>query len=517
MSYLLREVLLGALGIESDLKWGTSHGELSAIDLQLIPPSAGALIARITDLGAIYKFLEETTQEQQLNPYCQALYDSIENYLDQYRSTILKADEDINSGLLTTLTGLVAYVEPFQHELQFVGRILPPLITASPLEKLNKMHEYVIVSPPSVAAKLSSFEHALQQVTISQLNSFLFYHQQLPDIFETTKDGRISYYNNLSVTFLPRQLAELLLLIVNVSSHCPDLFNETNPPEYNQLTQWTASMARTTSTLLASNLREQWPSFSVILSSLILIGRSDYLSILARKALQPFVSSYDLNTVVSKFETKFDVTLELSPRGISIIPKLSPPLDLIVTPDHVKLLSEMFRIFMKLYVAVESLKDLWISTKRFPQIYTFVGFTLELISVFTEHIIFVVISPALVQLLKAASDIKDFLRFQGEFSAFIIKLSTSFPALNPEFQVAINELSDKVIQTRELLIGKEKLEKATLKQMQEIIREVGADINAGAKKICTILSGNDETGVNLTDRLEKLMRCIKATSMKGAE
>ena len=517
MSYLLREVLLGALGVESDLKWGTSHGELSAIDLQLIPASAAELIARITDLGEIYKFLENTTQEQQLNPYCQALYDSIENYLDQYRSTILKADEDINSGLLTTLTGLVAYVEPFQHELQFVGRILPPLITATPLEKLNKLHEYVIVSPPSIANKLSSFEHALQQVAISQLNSFLFYHQQLPDIFEKTKDNKIIFLNNYNVTFLPRQLAELLLLIVNVSSHCPDLFNNTDPPEIDQFVQWTAYMARTTSSLLATNIRTQWPEFANILFSIILIGRSDYIAIIARKALQPFVSSFDLNTVVSKFEDKYDITLELSTRGILIQPKLLPPLDLIVTPDHVTVLSEMFRIFMKLAVAVESLKDLWIATKKYNQIYTFIGFTLELISAFTEHIIFVVISPALVQLQKAASDIKDFLRFQGEFSAFMMNLTAYFPATNPEFQTAINELSDKVIQMRELLIGKQKIEKVTLDQMREIIREVGADINNGAKKICEMLSGDNEKSVNLAYRLEKLMNCVRLTTMKGSK
>ena len=501
MSYLLREVLLGALGVESDLKWGTSHGELSAIDLKLIPPSAGALISRITDLGVIYKKLEDTTQEQQLNPYCQALYDSIENYLDQYRSTILKADEDINSGLLTTLTGLVAYVEPFQHELQFIGRILDPLLIASPLEKLNKLHEYAIVSPPSVATKLLAFEHAIQQVSISQLNGFLFYKQQLPDIFEETKDHRIIFYHNLNATFLPRQLAELLLLIVNVSAHCIDLFKETNPPEFNQLTQWTAAMAHTTSTLLAININEQWKDFGIILRSLVLIGRSDYISIIARKALQ-------------QFEDKFDVALEVTTRGISINLKLVPPLDLIITPDHENYLVEMFRVFMKLAVAVESLKDLWVATKKFPQIYTFIGFTLELISVFTEHIIFVVISPALVRLQKAADNITDFLRFQGEFASFILSLTASFPATDPDFQLAVNELSDKVIQMRELLIGKEKIAKATLQQMQEIIQEVGADINAGAQRIMKILSGNDEAGVNLISRLEKLMSCIKATSMK---
>lgn len=514
MSYLLREVLLGALGVESDLKWGTSHGELSAIDLKLIPPSAGALIARITDLGMIYKKLEDTTQEQQLNPYCQALYDSIENYLDQYRSTILKADEDINSGLLTTLTGLVAYVEPFQHELQFIGRILDPLIIASPLEKLNKLHEYAIVSPPSVAKKLLSFEYAIQQVLVSQLNGFLFYKQQIPDIFEETKDHRIIFYHNVNATFLPRQLAELLLLIVNVSSHCTDLFNETNPPEFDQLTQWTASMAHTTSTLLAININEQWKDFGIVLRSLVLIGRSDYITIIARKALQPFVSSYDLNNVISKFEDKFDVALEVSTRGITINLKLSPPLDLIITPDHENVLIEIFRVFMKLAVAVESLKDLWVATKKFPQIYTFVGFTLELISVFTEHIIFVAISPPLARLQKAAANITDFLRFQGEFSTFIMNLTAAFPATNPDFQLAVNELSDKVIQMRDLLIGKEKIAKATLKQMQEIIQEVGADINAGAQRIMKILSGNDETGVNLISRLEKLMLCIKGTSMK---
>lgn len=517
MSYLLREVLLGALGVESDLKWGTSNGKLSAIDLKLIPPSAGALIAKIIDLGNIYKKLEDTTEEQQLNPYCQALYDSIENYLDFYRSTILKADEDINSGLLTTLTGLVAYLEPYQHELQFIGRILDPLMIAAPLEKLNKLHEYAIVSPPSIASKLSNLEYAVQQVSISQLNGFIFYKQQLPDIFEKAKDGRIVYYNNLNVTFLPRQLAELLLLIVNVSSHCQELYDDVNPPEFDQLSQWTASMAQTTSTLLAAKIREQWKEFANVLRSLVLIGRSDYITLIARKALQPFVSSYDLNNVISKFDDKFNVALEMSPQGISVNLKLQPPLDLIITPANSNALSEMFKAFMKLAVAMESLKDLWITTKHYPQIYAFVGFTFKLISAFIEHIVFVVISPPLVKLQKAAENITDFLRFQSEFNEFILNLSMSFPATNPEFQRAVNDLSDKVIQMRELLIGKEKIGKATLKQMQEIIREVGADINSGAKKISEILGGNDENGVNLIYRLEILMNCIKTISMKGSQ
>ena len=64
MTFLLREVLLGALGIESDLNWGTDDKGISAIDLKLLPPGSGSLISRITDLGKVLKRLEKITDEQ---------------------------------------------------------------------------------------------------------------------------------------------------------------------------------------------------------------------------------------------------------------------------------------------------------------------------------------------------------------------------------------------------------------------------------------------------------------------
>ena len=511
MSYLLREVLLGALGIESDLQWGTSGTDLSAIDLELLPPSAGALIQRITDLGKVYRFLEETTQEQQANPYCQALYDSIENYLDQYRSTILQADSEINSGLLTTLTGLVAYVEPFQHELQFIGRILSPLIAASPLEMLNKIHEYVVVSPPSISMKLVSFERALQQVAMSQLTGFLFYHQQLPDIFE--KHDRIVYAKSLNVTFVPHQLAELLLLIVNVAAHCEDLFDDIDPPDYDQLMPWIAFMAKTSSTILSKRISELWPNYFYTLKSIILLQRYDFIQILSRKMLQPFVSSYDMNLVFHKLSPEYKANLDLMPTGLSIRSKLKPPLDLVVTDDHQALLGEMFKLFMKLAVAEEAIGDIWQNVKRKKlKLFRFAGFIHQLLSAIKEHIVFVVITPALLNLEKAGAEMTDFLKFKGEFAAFVLTLSVAFPAGNPEFQNAINSLGDRTVEMRELLITKNLLGKASEAQIFDAVSEAEKEIITGVSVIASVLKGGEDNGINLSERLMKLVACVKACS-----
>jgi hypothetical protein len=510
MSYLLREVLLGALGIESDLIWGTSKHELSAVDLNLIPPSAGALISKISDLGLVYRMLEESTASQQMNSFCQALYDSLENYLDQYRSTILKADAEITSGLLTTLTGLVAYVEPFQHELQFVGRILPPLIAASPLDMLNKMHEYVVVSPPSIASKLSAFENALHHVAINQLNGFLFYHQPLPEIFEPSKTtSKIQYARSLTVTFIPHQLAELLLLIVTVADHCTDLFKDTDPPEFDQLMPWIALMARTSSELLSARLSELWPNYFRTLKSICLLGRFDLVKTLAQKTLQPFVSAYDLNVLLAQLSPDCKATLEIAPTGVQIHSKLEPPLDLIVTADHQAVISEIFKLFMKLAVAEESIGRIWVSSRRMSRVCLFVNLLSQILGVIKEYIVFVVIVPALARIEKAGSGITDFLKFQGEFALFVVQLATLFPASNPEFQNAVGLFTDKTAEMRDLFIGKELITKMTEEQILQVIGDLGRDLVVGVTQIGRLLNIGEENGINVAPRIDKLVQCAR--------
>jgi hypothetical protein len=510
MTFLLREVLLGALGIESDLSWGTSKEELSAIDLELIPPSAGALIAKIIALGNVYRFLEEATENPQANPFCQALYDSTESYLDQYRSTILKADAAIRSGLLTTLTGLVAYLEPFQHELHFVGRVLPPLISATPLAMLNKMHEFVVISPPSISAKLSAFERAIHQVAITQLTGFLFYRQQLPDIFEHN-GARVQWAKSLDVTFIPSQIAELLLLIVNVADRCEDLFKDVEPPEYDQMTAWVVFMAKTSSALLAIKLNELWPKFFCGLKSIWLLGRFDYIQQISQKLLLPFVSSYDVNLLVSKLSPDFDLKFELVPAGVTIRARLQPPLDLIVTEEHQALLSDMFTLFMKLAVAEECAIELWQVLKRQPRLYRFIGFILQIIHLIKEYIVLVVIGPVISRIERAGGEITDFLKFQSEFAAFVLQLVAVFPVGNPDFQHAIALISEKTAEMRELLIAKELVKKMSFGQILDLAVEVGREVALGASTVGGILGVNEENGLNLGTRMVKLVVALERT------
>ena len=98
-SYILREVHLLAYGIDSDIDWDSSGNGISAIDLQLFPPSASSLILKIKELGKIYLLLESLTSKQQDNPYFQALFDSVDNYLDKYRDAIVQCDYKIRDKL----------------------------------------------------------------------------------------------------------------------------------------------------------------------------------------------------------------------------------------------------------------------------------------------------------------------------------------------------------------------------------------------------------------------------------
>lgn len=512
MCYLLREVLLGALGIQSDLKWGTSNEEISAIDLELVPPSAGALINHISSLGDIYKSLEQKTQEQQSNPFCQALYDSIENYLDQYRSTILRADMDITKGILTTLTGLVAYLEPYQHELQFINRILDPLIVANPVEMINKLHEAVVISPPSISQKLASLEWAVHQVAIAQLNSFLFYHQQLPDLFEKADNGIISY-KKPTVTFLPRQLSDLLLLIVNVADHCDKLFDEIEPPEYEKLNSWTTAMAYQTSQLLSKNLRSQWPDFSRALTSFFLVGRSDYIALLAQQLMKEYITPFILNNTFSKLEeySKIPITFELNASGAGMKYKMQAPLDLICTIEHQTILSEMFSQFMKLASAEESLNELWRCLKKYKKAFMFVGFAHEILSVIQEHIVFIVIIPALSKIQQAGENITDFLKFQQQFAQFIVSLTRNFPFSQKDLKESIEKFTSCIIQVRKLLVKADYYLTLDENMIMDAIKNECKDILQGAWDIKNIFNDIESNSVDLAPRIEQLINCIKLT------
>ncbi|KAH0793115.1 hypothetical protein GPJ56_003010 [Histomonas meleagridis] len=509
MSYLLHEVLLGALGIKGDLEFFSSSDSISAIDLELLPPSAGPLISRVNELGNTYRMIEETIEQQQQNPYNQALYDSIDNYLDQYRTVILSAEQDITNGKLTTLTGLIARIEPYQHELQFIGRIIPPILNSTPLEMMNKLHEYSITSPPSLSSKISLFLSALHQVAITQLNCFLFYHQKIPDIFEETSDGSITFTKSLNATFLPKQLSDLLLLIVYSSSRCTDLFSKSTPPSYTKLEQWIISMSRTTSHLLSLMLSDKWPSFYQSLSSLYLIGRSDYVSIIARKSVQPFASSYDLNCLLPKFERPFNVSFDLTKKGVILKSDLTPPIDMVVTNNHQIILSEMFRIFVRFSASEECLNDLWCETKKLPKVFGFIGLVYKLISALKEHIVFGVICPSLKTLQKSNENLTDFFKFKAMFSVFMKQISENLPITNNEFQNLMDELCDKVIYLHQLFVEKSLLQKMNSKQMFEVIAEVGNGIILCATKIGEIMNKNDEIGINLINRITKFTNCIQ--------
>jgi hypothetical protein len=380
---------------------------------------------------------------------------------------------------------------------------------------LNKMHEYVVVSPPSIAAKLAAFELAIHQVAVNQLTGFLFYRQQLPDLFE--RNGvRLIWAQSLAVTFIPSQIAELLLLIVNVADHCGELFNDSEPPEYDQLLPWVVFMAKTSSTLLASQLTRQWPNFFRGLRSLWLVGRFDFIRQLSQKLLTPFVSSYDLNVLVSVLSPDFNVTLELGPTGVTIRAKLMPPLDLIVTDDHQAVLSELFTLLMKLALAEESAIQLWQVLKRQPRIFRFIGFVLQILSLIKEYVVFVVIAPAMAQIERAGREIKDFLRFQGEFATFVLQLASAFPATNPDVQHAVALISEKTVELRELLIGKELLKMMTFGQLMDLTVDVGREISLGASTIGGVLGAGDESGVSIGPRMTKLVSALGRTIHRTA-
>ena len=461
MTFLLREVLLGALGIDSDLNWGTDENGISAIDLKLLPPGSGSLIARITELGKVLQRLEKLTDEQSDDPYKQAIYDSVDNYLDSYRSTILQADQEICSELLTTLTGLVARLEPFQHELLVVDEFLSSLLSAKPLEMLNKIHDIVVTSPPPIDKKLSVIEHSLHQVTIAQLDGYIYFHQKLPDIFEF-KDGRIIYQKGGKALFIDARLSNLLLLIVNVTSDCTDLFNKTDPPMLSDLQQWINVVSHVMSALLSQRLKQTWPSYYKILSSILFTGRSDLISSLARRMLNPHTTGYDISATITSFELPLKINANYRNDGLTLTCVLQPPLNLVVTDKNQEIIGNMSRFFIMLNVSEEALKDIWILAKSLSKSYRYVSLLQMLVKTIKDYIVFSIITPALCKLDPTGEKITDYLKFTAEFGNFIGFLISSFPYDSIELYKAMNQFSNEIVGLRTIIL--KKVKKVTDKQ-----------------------------------------------------
>ena len=458
-SYILREVLLLAYGIDSDIDWDSSGNGISAIDLQLFPPSASSLILKIKELGKIYLLLESLTSKQQDNPYFQALFDSVDNYLDKYRDAIVQCDYKIRDKLITTLTGLIAQLEPYQFELQYFGRIMPSLVSSSPISLLNQIHEHVVLSPPSISQTFQTIEHAIHQVAIYQLTGYMFYHQTLPDLFEFKPNKSISYAGNIGITFLPHQFAELLLLIVNLTSKHDFLFEKILPPEIDQLNRWIASMAITTSSLLADQLKEQWPPFYRILSVFILFEDLNYISAIAKRKIQGNVTAFDLNQILSRFHLpKNLISIEIPSSGIQLKFTLKPPLSLIVNEDHQKTLSDFFKIFISMETVQLALNDLWkIKTndkKTTKILFKTVSILQTMLSRIWQYFIFTVITPSIIILEKAAENINDYLKFQTKFTTFIMKMKNCFSTFDGRIQEGMDEINKGVEALHHLLIQK---------------------------------------------------------------
>lgn len=456
MTFLLREILLQSLGIESDINWLSTDEGLSAVNMNLVPPGSGALIKKIVDLGKTYKFLEDISGKQVSNSYKQAIYDSIDSYLDFYRTSVLEADQKICNKLITTTTGLLAHLDPFQHELHFVGKIVPKLLSVDPIEMLNLMHNYVITSPNHVSQKLSSFEQALHQVTIHQLDGFVFFHQALPEIFTIGENTDVIYSNNTDIGFIPQQLSNLLLLIINIASHCPDLFDKTDPPVINQLPQWIAAVSTVTSALLSERLNELWPSYQHMLSRLVLFGREDFVSAIAHELIDQHVNTSKLTNLISSFKFKTKITVELTKLGLSIRTELESPLDLIIVYDHQVYLDNLFKFLIMIETALEALKDLWILTKKNRKYSnTFISCLKVLLWTIKHYILSVVVLPSLTILVNASKNIEDFLHFKGEFSNFMLRMMSFFDAADVEIQNSAFQLNQGIVELHRLLIGKD--------------------------------------------------------------
>lgn len=495
MTYLLHEALLSSLGIKGDLEHTFTGSKFSKVDFELLPPCSGSLINRISQVGDSFKSLETFIEEEQDSPYYQALYESVDNFLDHYRSAVLAIEQDINSGKLTTLTGLIACIEPYQHELEFIRKIVESIENTKPLAMLNKVHEYLIISPPSLLSSIQSFEIGLQNVVINQLNGFIFYHQKLPEIFEETEANTINYTNNSNISFIPKQYADILLSIINALASCDGIVGEIEPPNERTFTKYIASISNITSIFLSNKLKEHWPRFSYDLYSLCLIGRSDYLSVIARKLIQPNVSNYDLNLTLSRLYN-FETKIELAEDGVLLKFKLEQPLNLIITQEFQNILSDMFNLFVKLYISELYLNEIWFETKKHLKMFKLIVLIRKLFEEIKEYIIFTInMKSYLIQNL--TKDIKDFLKFQKEFSGFIQQLLNLLPIKNNDFLKSMKDFFDSMHELHHLIFDDNSL---------QTIKDIIILITDSSIKIGKFLNSNKDS--NLTQNISELSKCI---------
>lgn len=509
MTFLLREVLLSSLGIESDLDWiGDDSDKISAVSLDLLPPGAGALIKKIANLGKIYKILEELTNDQAIDPYKQAILDSIDSYLDSYRTSVLEADQEICAEMLTTLTGLVAHLDAYQHELKFIGKIAPKLLNSSPLEMLNTIHNYVVTSPPPIALKLATFESSLHQVAISQLDGYVFYHQALPDIFKKRDDGQIIYSDNSNASFIPPQLSTLLLLIVNVVNHCAGLFDKTDPPGYSQLAQWTAAVSHVTSALLSQHLQEQWPPFINALSNVFFGSRGDYMMAIARKMMQAHVTGYEIDFMFKKLGIGSNLTSKTTKLGLSLRVKIDPPLDLVVTDEAQELLSDIFMFLVEIQKAIESLKDLWILARKHKNSFLIIHLMLHYFITLQSFVIFDIITPSLTVLVIAGKDINDYLKFKAEFTTFIMRLAGLFPATDIEIQDHTSLLCKAIVDVWKILVVDNHGERLDDAELEHQFLEMFKAAKEHMEPIENALNKRDEQGIAFQNQITKITDTI---------
>jgi hypothetical protein len=147
---LLRDILLGALGGDSDLNWALDKDRPSPIDIGLMAPGAAAITRQMGELGADFVFLESLCQEPLSNPLTRSLATSLEAALNSYVEAIVSLDQQILVGTIATLTGLFAALEPYRDLLRGLRRVLPSVFEAVDIDKFNKLRSIKVVARPSL-------------------------------------------------------------------------------------------------------------------------------------------------------------------------------------------------------------------------------------------------------------------------------------------------------------------------------------------------------------------------------
>ena len=97
----------------------------------------------------------------------------------------------------------------------------------------------------------------------------------------------------------------------------------------------------------------------------------------------------------------------------------------------------------------------------------------------------------------------------------MLRITASFPADNPEFQNAINNLCDKMVEMREILVGKNLISKASEEQVFEVLGDVEKEIVTGTKVIAATLQIGEDNNIHLAERLEKLIGCVRGCLRGG--